>query len=100
MEPIPTIDTTLLQPLPPYLQNSSNWTVLEEHHPPTKWDDATWILTSAFIIFTMQSGFGLLESGSVSQKNEVGLICVLDILDWTVPHVKRGQFQGCWFLTG
>lgn len=27
-------------------------------------DDATWILTSAFIIFTMQSGFGLVESGS------------------------------------
>lgn len=27
-------------------------------------DDATWILTSAFIIFTMQSGFGLVESGN------------------------------------
>lgn len=26
-------------------------------------DDATWILPSAFIIFTMQSGFGLVESG-------------------------------------
>ena len=25
--------------------------------------DAIWILTSAFIIFTMQSGFGLLEAG-------------------------------------
>ena len=42
----------------------------------TKWDadDATWVLTSAFIIFTMQSGFGLLESGSVSQKNEVNIM--------------------------
>lgn len=38
------------------------------------WDDATWILTSAFIIFTMQSGFGLLESGSVSSKNEVNIM--------------------------
>ncbi|XP_077988594.1 putative ammonium transporter 2 [Glandiceps talaboti] len=38
------------------------------------WDDATWILTSAFIIFTMQSGFGLLESGSVSRKNEVNIM--------------------------
>lgn len=28
--------------------------------------DATWILTSAFIIFTMQSGFGLLEAGKSS----------------------------------
>ncbi|ESO88327.1 hypothetical protein LOTGIDRAFT_126447, partial [Lottia gigantea] len=37
-------------------------------------DDATWILTSAFIIFTMQSGFGLLESGSVSAKNEVNIM--------------------------
>ena len=27
--------------------------------------DATWILTSAFIIFTMQSGFGLLEAGKM-----------------------------------
>ena len=26
--------------------------------------DATWILASAFIIFTMQSGFGLLEAGN------------------------------------
>ncbi|XP_075250008.1 putative ammonium transporter 3 [Convolutriloba macropyga] len=38
------------------------------------WDDATWILTSTFIIFTMQSGFGLLESGSVSRKNEVNIM--------------------------
>ena len=37
-------------------------------------DDATWILTSAFIIFTMQSGFGLLESGMVSRKNEVNIM--------------------------
>lgn len=27
-------------------------------------DDATWILTSSFVILTMQSGFGLLEMGS------------------------------------
>ena len=31
-------------------------------------DDATWILTSAFIIFTMQSGFGLVESGLFTQS--------------------------------
>ena len=37
-------------------------------------DDATWILTSAFIIFTMQSGFGLLESGLVSRKNETNIM--------------------------
>ena len=27
--------------------------------------DAIWILTSSFIIFTMQSGFGLLEAGRI-----------------------------------
>jgi len=26
-------------------------------------DDATWVLTSSFVILTMQSGFGLLEMG-------------------------------------
>uniref|UniRef100_A0A7M5WQ78 Ammonium transporter AmtB-like domain-containing protein n=1 Tax=Clytia hemisphaerica TaxID=252671 RepID=A0A7M5WQ78_9CNID len=36
--------------------------------------DATWILTSAFIIFTMQSGFGLLEAGTVSSKNETNIM--------------------------
>ncbi|XP_057294963.1 putative ammonium transporter 3 [Hydractinia symbiolongicarpus] len=36
--------------------------------------DATWILTSAFIIFTMQSGFGLLEAGSCSAKNESNIM--------------------------
>ncbi|XP_077867205.1 putative ammonium transporter 2 [Saccoglossus kowalevskii] len=47
---------------------------IEEVQDERGWDDATWILTSAFIIFTMQSGFGLLESGSVSKKNEVNIM--------------------------
>ncbi|XP_067664667.1 putative ammonium transporter 3 [Haliotis asinina] len=49
---------------------------------PITWDDATWILTSAFIIFTMQSGFGLLEAGVVSSKNEVNIMVknVVDIV--------------------
>ncbi|XP_054156865.1 putative ammonium transporter 3 [Oppia nitens] len=38
------------------------------------WDDATWILTSSFIIFTMQTGFSLLESGCVRRKNHVSII--------------------------
>lgn len=37
-------------------------------------DDATWILTSAFVILTMQSGFGLLETGMVSSKNNVNVM--------------------------
>ncbi|XP_072051522.1 putative ammonium transporter 3 [Amphiura filiformis] len=48
--------------------------IIEDVYVESRWDDETWILTSAFIIFTMQSGFGLLESGSVSRKNEVNIM--------------------------
>ncbi|XP_054709111.1 putative ammonium transporter 3 [Uloborus diversus] len=41
---------------------------------PVNADDATWILTASFVIFTMQTGFGLLESGAVSKKNEVNIL--------------------------
>ena len=40
-----------------------------ENFNENDWDNATWVLTSSFIIITMQSGFGLLESGLVSKKN-------------------------------
>ena len=45
-------------------------------------DDATWILTSSFVIFTMQTGFGLLESGACSKKNEVNIMMknVVDVV--------------------
>lgn len=58
--------------------NNTNSIVQEEIHP----DDATWILTSAFIIFTMQSGFGLLEAGMVSKKNETNVMAknVIDVV--------------------
>ena len=38
--------------------------LLEENQQNTEAGDAIWILTSAFMIFTMQSGFGLLEAGT------------------------------------
>jgi len=38
---------------------------LSQASPDFDSSDATWILTSSFIIFTMQSGFGLLEAGKV-----------------------------------
>ena len=38
------------------LVSATNTTINEEEDPEISWDDATWILTSAFIIFTMQSG--------------------------------------------
>mmetsp|Transcript_29686 Transcript_29686/g.71466 ORF Transcript_29686/g.71466 Transcript_29686/m.71466 type:complete len:275 (-) Transcript_29686:109-933(-) len=45
-------------------------------------DDATWILTSSFVILTMQSGFGLLEIGASSVGNEVNTMLknIADIL--------------------
>ncbi|XP_071794693.1 putative ammonium transporter 2 [Asterias amurensis] len=60
--------------LPASLENSTHVPYGDPVYMQTPWDDATWVLTSAFIIFTMQSGFGLLESGSVSQKNEVNIM--------------------------
>ena len=55
--------------------NVTNQTIgIKESIDEVNSDDATWILTSAFIIFTMQSGFGLLESGLVSQKNEANIM--------------------------
>lgn len=37
-------------------------------------EDTNWVLTSSFIIFTMQTGFGMLESGCVSIKNDVNIM--------------------------
>ncbi|XP_034192017.2 ammonium transporter [Osmia lignaria lignaria] len=45
-------------------------------------EDTNWIVTNSFIIFTMQTGFGMLESGCVSLKNEVNIMMknVVDIV--------------------
>ncbi|XP_021700161.1 putative ammonium transporter 2 isoform X1 [Aedes aegypti] len=45
-------------------------------------EDTNWVLTSSFIIFTMQTGFGMLESGCVSVKNEVNIMMknIIDIV--------------------
>ena len=37
-------------------------------------DDALWMVTCSCIIFNMQTGFGMLESGCVSLKNEVNIM--------------------------
>uniref|UniRef100_A0A069DMW4 Ammonium transporter n=1 Tax=Clytia hemisphaerica TaxID=252671 RepID=A0A069DMW4_9CNID len=42
--------------------------------------DALWVIMATFIIFTMQSGFGLLESGIVSRKSESNVM-VKNVLD-------------------
>ncbi|XP_028403420.1 putative ammonium transporter 3 [Dendronephthya gigantea] len=56
------------------MNTTSNTTTTDDHYGDFQPDDATWILTSAFIIFTMQSGFGLLEAGIVSRKNETNIM--------------------------
>ncbi|KAF8362239.1 amt-3 [Pristionchus pacificus] len=55
-------------------------------------DDAVWIITSSFIIFTMHSGFGLLESGSVSAKDEVNIMVknVVDVVFGGIAYWSLG----------
>ncbi|BES95458.1 Ammonium transporter [Nesidiocoris tenuis] len=74
-------------------------------------EDSNWIMTAAFIIFTMQTGFGMLESGCVSHKNEMNIMMknVTDIFlggitywavgyglsfgtAWTCPFLAIGDF--------
>ena len=45
-------------------------------------NDVCFILTSAFLIFTMQTGYALLESGIVSRKNEINILlkCAVNII--------------------
>ena len=43
-------------------------------HEAWHWDDALWQITASMIIFNMQTGFGMLESGCVSLKNEVNIM--------------------------
>ena len=54
-------------------------------------DDAAWVLSCTFMIFTMQTGFGLIESGMCHRKNEV------NILMTNVMDVALGGFT-FWFL--
>ena len=55
-------------------------------------DDMTWILTSAFIILTMQSGFAMLEIGVSSPGNEVNVMLknVCDLLFGTIAFFFVG----------
>ena len=54
--------------------------------------DATWILTSAFIILTMQSGFGLLETGMVSARNEVNIM-MKNVDDVVIGGLVYGAYE-------
>ncbi|XP_026490637.2 putative ammonium transporter 2 [Vanessa tameamea] len=54
--------------------NLTNTTVNLQENFEIDLEDTNWILTSSFIIFTMQTGFGMLESGCVSIKNEANIM--------------------------
>jgi len=54
-------------------------------------DDAAWILTNAFLVLTMQSGFGLLEAGCVSSKN-IANIMVKNVVDVCMGMCMPGCF--------
>ncbi|XP_015928072.1 putative ammonium transporter 3 [Parasteatoda tepidariorum] len=51
-----------------------NGTLSDEQASRKDANDVVFILTSSFLIFTMQSGYALLESGIVSRKNEVNIL--------------------------
>lgn len=65
------------------------------------YDDSTWILSSSFIIFTMQTGFSLLESGACGKKNEVNIMMknLVDVIlgglfYWAVGYGLQVRFSG------
>ncbi|CAG7653984.1 unnamed protein product [Allacma fusca] len=63
--------------------------------------DAVWILLCGIIIFTMQTGFGLLEGGIVSQKNETNIMLknVADVVlgGFTYWAFGYGITFGTWY---
>ncbi|RCN43971.1 hypothetical protein ANCCAN_09998 [Ancylostoma caninum] len=99
----------MAQPAPPL--NISAMQIVQIHHYAAEMnssevdklyqDDAVWIITSSFIIFTMHSGFGLLESGSVSAKDEVNIMVknVVDVVFgglsyWSVGYgLSYGDYE-------
>ncbi|PIO69750.1 hypothetical protein TELCIR_08419 [Teladorsagia circumcincta] len=52
-------------------------------------DDGVWMMASSFTIFTMTAGFGLLESGRVSPKDEVNVM-VKNVVDVIFGGASRG----------
>eukprot|EP00565_Helicotheca_tamesis_P005195 CAMPEP_0185727228 /NCGR_PEP_ID=MMETSP1171-20130828/2968_1 /TAXON_ID=374046 /ORGANISM="Helicotheca tamensis, Strain CCMP826" /LENGTH=591 /DNA_ID=CAMNT_0028395743 /DNA_START=43 /DNA_END=1818 /DNA_ORIENTATION=+ len=64
-ESMPTFDCYALSQCPSFQQSKDEGDFA---------DDATWILTSSFVILTMQTGFGLVEMGSSMAGWEVHIL--------------------------
>lgn len=54
-------------------------------------EDVSWILLCSFIIFTMQTGFGMLESGCVSVKNQVNIM-LKNVVDAVLGGITYWMF--------
>ena len=93
--------------IPPKLWNDTSPIVPDElegwYH-----DDALWMVTCSCIIFNMQTGFGMLESGCVSLKNEVNIMMknVVDVVLGGVTYwafgygMSYGEDSGTSWLMG
>ena len=55
-------------------------------------DDATWVLTSSFVILTMQSGFAMLEMGGAANGHDVNILIknVYDVVFGAVAYYLLG----------
>lgn len=55
-------------------------------------DDATWVLTSSFVILTMQSGFAMLEMCTCSKGNDVNIMLknVFDVVCGALAYYMVG----------
>ena len=55
-------------------------------------DDATWVLTSSFVILTMQCGFAMLEMGSAAKGHEVNILVknVYDVVCGALAYYLLG----------
>lgn len=72
--------------------------------------DAVWIITTTLFIFTMQTGFAMVEAGIVSKKNRVNVmiknvidVCFGGLLFWSVGFglaYGRGAYTSPFFGTG
>lgn len=75
-----------------------------------KVEDATWVLASTIVFFTMQTGMALIEAGVVSKKNQVNVmmknivdVCVGGISFWIFGFALmygRGAYTNPFFGAG
>lgn len=72
--------------------------------------DAVWIVTTALLIFTMQTGFAMIEAGIVSKKNRCNVmmknvidVCFGGLMFWTIGFglaYGRGEYSNPFFSAG